>query len=1073
MIRLGDTEVHLDTLVRTKNNIAILSIYDGSLQRIKSFCAMINLKEANLLLEKEVICNTDQFSTYITPISEDKQKFYHAVLLNKNIKETILVTTKQTAGKDFFNFLMWHFDMPLLEWWGSHLLEKAIADNVINPPFTQVSFGKNSYAKEITVDKNIPLEDLEILEVGNYNEEVLKQSIGALFECGKLWISKNLQNRLNITNMNDYFGQYGHALVAALEKHIHPLTQLNGNCNSLALRSMRLYPQQVAMVNGVLQLLKNSRYAILNEGMGVGKTIQAASICEGFFVEKYLKSHKGQSLKDVYSNRERIKYRNIVMAPGHTVEKWANEITKQVPYAKAHILQEIDQLYVIKKGGKKRTCREVWVVSKDFAKLSYMSRPTPSLVKKNKPIRIKTCSACRKNYTTPDHYCPYCDNDEFYFGEELGKADGLICPECNEILLEYRTYAEGSGFKVLNPEDFSNPTNGNSKCFYCGAVLWQPHTANVDMVSLWPSEKHIPWYRATHYSNKTHVAKKSVWVHKRYSQDYFDKAGEKPLNEKPDCYGVRKYSPAAYIKKYMKGFWDFAVFDEAHQYKGGGTGQGNAMGALVKSSKKQLALTGTIAGGVAQDLFYLLYRLDPQRMIDKGYKWSDVMKFNEKYGTLETEYEIAVNEDGLAYNQMTRGKQLRNPVVKPGISPLVFTDFLLDKAVFLDLSDMSKYLPSLKEYVVTVIQGPEESEMKKSYYRVIEAIKCQLREKGGKKLMGKLLQFSLSYLDKPFTEEYIKHPLDGSVICKIDQYPEFWAGDNLLAKEKKLIEILRKELDEGRNCFVYAEYTSSPNTCVSYRLKSIVEKHIGVDVVVLESTSPEPLKREAWIHEQAEKGVRVVISNPRCVETGLDFCWEKDGIYYNFPTIIFYQMGYSLFTIWQASRRHYRLIQREECRTYYMALANTIQSTVIQLIAEKQVATSAIQGKFSTEGLAAMAQGVDMKVKLAQALAEQDFNRGNDLQEMFDILAQSEQKEDTTYDEYEPMKTVCEIIGDELYQNLSKSVEDVIDIDALLYELMGDMDDEREMRMKRETEPRAVRQVVKLDDIDSLFAVFD
>lgn len=565
MIRIGDVEVHLDALVRTKNHVVVVSIYDGSLQRIKSFCAMMNLKEANLLVQGESINNTDQFSTYISPIMEAKRKFYHAVLLNKNVKETLLVTTKQTAGKDFFNFLMWHFDLPLLEWWGTRLLEKAVKDQVINPPATKVLYGENSFARGITVDGKIPLDQLEVLEVANYSEEELKESIRVLFERGELWISKNPQNRLDIANMDDYFKQYGHALVAALEKHIHPLTPLNGNCNSLALCSMRLYPQQAAMVNGVLYLLRNSRYAILNEGMGVGKTVQAASICEGFFVEKYLRSHRDQSLKDVYSDRNNIKYRNIVMAPGHLVEKWANEMAKQVPYIKTHILQDIEQLYALKKRGKERVCRDAWVVSKDFAKLSYMSRPTPSRVRKGKPIRIKVCSVCNKDFTTPDHYCPYCGNDEYYFGEELDKADGLICPECGEILLEYKTISENAPIKVLKPEDFANPNNGNSKCYYCGSVLWQPHAANVDTVSLWPSEKHIPWYRATHFSNKTHVAKKSVWVHKKYAQDYFDKVGEQPLNERPDCYGVRKYSPAAFIKKFMKGFWDFAVFDECHQ----------------------------------------------------------------------------------------------------------------------------------------------------------------------------------------------------------------------------------------------------------------------------------------------------------------------------------------------------------------------------------------------------------------------------------------------------------------------------------------------------------------------------
>lgn len=65
-------------------------------------------------------------------------------------------------------------------------------------------------------------------------------------------------------------------------------------------------------------------------------------------------------------------------------------------------------------------------------------------------------------------------------------------------------------------------------------------------------------------------------------------------------------------------------------------------------------------------------------------------------------------------------------------------------------------------------------------------------------------------------------------------------------------------------------------------------------------------------------------------------------------------MGYNLFTLWQASRRHYRLNQDVECRTFYLAYANTIQEEVIRIKGEKQVATSAIQGKFSAEGLAAM-----------------------------------------------------------------------------------------------------------------------
>lgn len=53
--------------------------------------------------------------------------------------------------------------------------------------------------------------------------------------------------------------------------------------------------------------------------------------------------------------------------------------------------------------------------------------------------------------------------------------------------------------------------------------------------------------------------------------------------------------------------------------------------------------------------------------------------------------------------------------------------------------------------------------------------------------------------------------------------------------------------------------------------------------------------------------------------------------------------GIQSFTVWQASRRHYRMNQTMECRTYYMAYEGTAQAKVIELIAEKQVATAAIQ----------------------------------------------------------------------------------------------------------------------------------
>lgn len=86
-----------------------------------------------------------------------------------------------------------------------------------------------------------------------------------------------------------------------------------------------------------------------------------------------------------------------------------------------------------------------------------------------------------------------------------------------------------------------------------------------------------------------------------------------------------------------------------------------------------------------------------------------------------------------------------------------------------------------------------------------------------------------------------------------------------------------------------------------------------------------------------------------------------------------------------------------------------MQEAVISLIAEKQVATAAIQGHFSAEGLAAMAQGVDTRVKLAAALADMDSITGNGLQDMFDVLDTCDADESMC--QYKPMLLYEELVG--------------------------------------------------------------
>ena len=203
--------------------------------------------------------------------------------------------------------------------------------------------------------------------------------------------------------------------------------------------------------------------------------------------------------------------------------------------------------------------------------------------------------------------------------------------------------------------------------------------------------------------------------------------------------------------------------------------------------------------------------------------------------------------------------------------------------------------------------------------------------------------------------------------------------------------LFRSELEENRNCFVYCEFTSDGEKNITERLKTIIEDNLGLhgQVEILKASSPSAIDRMKWIREKAASGIKVFITNPRLVETGLDFIFKHNKMVYNYPTIIFYQVGYNLFTAWQASARHRRLIQTRECRTYYMFYEETLQGVALETLANKKAATAALQGTFSEEGLIAMANSIDPKVLLANALM--NGSQSSDMSKLFDKI--NERKE--------------------------------------------------------------------------------
>ena len=127
------------------------------------------------------------------------------------------------------------------------------------------------------------------------------------------------------------------------------------------------------------------------------------------------------------------------------------------------------------------------------------------------------------------------------------------------------------------------------------------------------------------------------------------------------------------------------------------------------------------------------------------------------------------------------------------------------------------------------------------------------------------------------------------------------------------------------------------------------------------SNKVRPSAREDWVQKRLSAGMQVMITNPSLVETGLDLN--------AFTTLIFYGMGYNLFTLRQASRRSWRINQRApRVEVYMLYYKDTMQHKAIKLMASKLAVAGLIEGNFSEEGLAAMSDVQDMTSQMAKEL---------------------------------------------------------------------------------------------------------
>lgn len=902
-----------------------------------------------------VFVSTVGYTTTINQLAKEVNKINNVYLEGpgyvKNVSNGYEVEKRRQNNSDFMHMVAFRKDVVTEESNGDERLVSYIYCKNSEEKISRLYDKLYKYTAVPLLREWIPYLITQMERDNNLRQVVTHYDTtkAAPFQCYCLNITKNtlarmVSNGLNVgiinvngTNVNSdrmteivgldsYLNSFGEVLATKIQESFvpkfvpgessydEPVDDYDDSCYDAGIE---IYEAQKTVIQSSVNNLDVNDVTFVIGEMGTGKTLIGSGISYSHHAK-----HKKNGLTAA------------IMCPSHLVNKWKREVERFVPNGKAYIVRTMDQILALDKKlrDKKRKENMYLIVSKETAKFGYEMRPAVNWSRsKNgfccpecgKPLQVVTHQGTGRNRRTVVTF--------------FGKRDMAKMQAHNQVCEN----------KVRYWDDNSKSWAERS----CGAKLWTPLNRDEDRASGWVKLGTEGWIRIEHVndlfeelSNTPNLTRKDAQFLVRLSEKKIelDRGDEIKSSSK----APRKYPIAKYIKDNYTGLIDYLLADELHLYKGD-TEQGQAFGDLAASAKKLICLTGTLLNGYADGLFYILYRTLPGLMQREGFGYKDEANFMRAFGVIKKTNRFRMT-NGREGERVGDSKEKR----LPGVSPLVFTKFLLENAVFLSLSDMAEGLPPYEEIPMPIAM---DEELRSSYQNLEQELRRCMggRDGAGVKAMGALLQSLSVYPDMPYNQPPVIHPDSGEVLVVPPELPR-----GLRRKENELLELIQRKIENEERVLVYYQWTN--RTDLSEKLTNMLVEN-NIQTAVLESKVAAD-KREEWIEQRMNEGVQVVICNPTLVETGLDLL--------GFTTIVFYQVGYNIFTMRQASRRSWRLGQEHPIEVYFMFYEGTIQEQALSLMATKLQASMAIEGRFSEEGLRAMSNNEDLLTQIANSVVQ-------------------------------------------------------------------------------------------------------
>lgn len=691
------------------------------------------------------------------------------------------------------------------------------------------------------------------------------------------------------------------------------------------------FGEQREVVHAVCQLLATAHQpaAVINGEMGTGKTMMGIAAAAALHKNGYK--------------------RCLVIAPPHLVYKWRREIIQTVPHAKVWVLNGADtlrKLLLLRGMHDSPEHPEFFILGRVRMRMGFNWAPaymTRLLAvgdgQLTQHLRVAACTSCGTVIEDEDR-----NPVQTFAAKAFLDSRRRDCQHCKSPLW---TLSRGQMQDKTQREQVSDalkqiPTIGQRTADRLVDTFGEAMLANM-------LEDNIH-----NFLNLMDKDGEFLFT------DRSAKRMERFLGNQEVSFGQGGYQPTEFIKRYLpKGYFGCLLVDEGHEYKNEGSAQGQAMAVLASQVKKTILLTGTLMGGYADDIFHLLYRLNPAAMIEDGFTYNErgsigpgAEGFMREHGVLIDVYK----ESSADSHRTARGSRLvRNTHKGPGFGPKGIMRYVVPITAFLKLKDLKgNVLPPYTEEFIPVVMDEVQ---RFAYDKLAVVLREHLKKAllgGDHTLMGVVLNVLLAWPDCAFRDENVYHPRTKKMLACV---PSMYSDAETMPKERELLNQCRIARAAERRVLVYTAYTGTRDTMA--RLKALLDKE-GFKTAVLRS-SVEAAKREDWLADQVERGVDVIITNPELVKTGLDML--------EFPTIVFMQTGYNVYTLMQAARRSWRIGQRVNVRVIFLGYEGTAQADCLKLMAKKIAVSQSTSGDMPDSGLDVLNQdGDSIEVALAKQL---------------------------------------------------------------------------------------------------------